>query len=68
MYTIYFNPSDFPGKFVLRAYHIGRGTVEADDKFKLGDSANEVRQHVPKGLVNIGRNADDDPVILEVWI
>jgi hypothetical protein len=36
--------------------------------FATGATVEGVRAHIPVGLYNLGREADDDPAILEVWV
>jgi hypothetical protein len=71
-WVIYRNPSDYPGKFVVREWTIAFGdnpeptpsaTVTA-----IKDTIDEARTFVPNGYVNIGRMQNDDPAIFEVWI
>lgn len=75
LYTIYGDPADFPGKFVLRRSTI-RGSVQggavADpEPMIVADSLAAVRRHLEDtipGLYCLGRQDDDDPVIVETWI
>lgn len=67
-YVIYDNPSDWPGSFVVRRWRIGKGTVEAEKLPQAVVSTLEsARRCIPEGMVNIGRQPDDDPAIAEVW-
>lgn len=67
-YVIYFNPKDYPDRYVVRKWRITAGKLEAaiwpDTVTETLESA---RDAVPEGLVNIGRQLGDDPVIVEVW-
>lgn len=70
-YVVYFNPSDYPGKFVVRRQtaHGATGEVIADPQaLYIGDDYEDAIRALPDGLTNIGRYAQDDPVIYEVWI
>lgn len=70
-FTIYFNPSDYPDKYVTRGYTItADGKVLPDDiPLTVADTLVEARGVLPtSGHVNIGRSAGDDPVIVEVWV
>lgn len=74
VYTVYDNPSDYPGKIVVRRHMAGiceeRGpvvVVDAEPMF-VCDDIEQARQRLPPGLTNIGRQPNDDPVIAEVWI
>lgn len=73
-HVIYENPSDFPGKWVLRRWAI----VSADDgevKIEAGlpivaDSLEGARLGLPidGSLHRVPRQPGDDPVIVEVWL
>lgn len=62
--AIYFNPKDYPGKYVLREW-IGQIPV---DECKVADSLEEIRKHIPKGWIRIPLDKKDDPKIIETWI
>ncbi len=69
-YVIYRNPSDFPGKWVLRVQYAedgGQIRVESKPAY-VGDSLDEARDALPWGTCNIHRMPGDDPVIYEVWV
>lgn len=68
MYVIYDKPADWPNGFVVRVWIVSRaivvpGPVLGSDVATL----EEARALVPVGHVNIGRNPEDDPTIVEVW-
>jgi hypothetical protein len=67
MYTITQNPSDYPGKFVVRVQFCGAkpvmGPVVAIEDTLLG-----ARMAIaPLSLHCQPRDPSDDPVIVEVW-
>jgi hypothetical protein len=64
MIVIYKNPSDCPDKYVARLWELGNPTMCV----VIGDTLEAVRKPIPEQYVNIGRNPNDDPVIVEVWI
>jgi len=68
-FVVYDNPSDYPGKFVVRGWTITAGHVQPDTLCQLADDIDGARALVPDhlGLVNIGRQPEDDPTIVEVW-
>lgn len=67
-YVIYWNPSDYPGRFVTREWKVTAGQVlAAAHPCAVADSLAEARAIVPDGLVHIGRMPGDDPAIFEVW-
>ncbi len=66
LYTIYRNPSDYPGKFVVRRFWL-----ETPDPEPLAvvDTLEEAREAVPpEADHNIGREPGDEPQIVETWI
>lgn len=72
-YTIYQNPSDVPGHYVMRGWDIEGGeTIHSAEAIAVPVSdlaLATIRCNLREmGLTCIGRQADDDPVILEVWI
>lgn len=79
-YCIYFNPSDFPNKYVLRKWFIsedlgklmlGLNEPVPDDHQETADTLEEIRSFLPKdaGLVRIPYQPGlEDPCIWETWI
>lgn len=68
-YVVYFNPPDFPGRFVVREWFIGRsGELLALTLIGTAPSLIEARALIPVGMVNFRRSADDIPAVLEVWM
>jgi hypothetical protein len=69
LYTVYENPADYPGKFVVRRFTIEQAHAVADrDPWFIGDTLHDARNSLPQGLTRIDRDPNDDPVILETWI
>lgn len=69
MFTIYRNPSDFAGKYVVRRVCIGPvGFRHDSEPLAVVDTLQEARAAIPPGLYNLGRAVEDDPVIEEVWL
>lgn len=70
-YVVYHNPSDYPGKWVLRRQRLLRGkpliVIDFHPKAVV-DSLEEARAALPEGLGYMGRFAEDDPAIFEVWM
>jgi hypothetical protein len=64
LYTIYENPRDYPGKFVVRRW-VG---LKPDPTAEVRDTLADARAAVPVGRVLLSRMADDDPCIAETWI
>ena len=69
IWTVYRNPRDFPGKFVVRPFRVqaGRSVPDPEPSF-VGDSLNGARASVPPGLVRLAPSPGDDPVIVETWL
>jgi hypothetical protein len=72
-YTIYKNPSDHPGMYVMRGWDVEDGkTVMSDEALcmPISEFALEILRTTlgNQGLFCIGRQSMDDPVIVETWI
>jgi len=67
IYTVYCNPADYPGKFVVRRFDRVTGAAERL-AWAVGDTLNDARKHIPPWLACISRAAEDDPVIVESWL
>jgi hypothetical protein len=69
-WTIYRNPSDFPGKWVVRMSEIVPGTPAPMPRPECAvcETLDQARAAVPPGLFCLPRFPADDPVIYEVWI
>lgn len=70
MWVVYSNPSDYPGKWVLRRWEIQRGNTDPipTKNVHTGDLYAEVIAHLPGGLTRLGRDQSDDPTITESWV
>lgn len=64
IFVVYENPSDFPGKMVVRKFINDKPTLEP---LCVEDTLEEAREKIPKGLFRMDRMADDDIVIVETW-
>lgn len=68
LFTIYRNPSDYPGCFVVRESIVEpMRTVMREPPRAVVLSLEEARARVPRGLICMTRADEDDPVIVEVW-
>lgn len=67
MYTVYEHPSDQPNSFVVRRWLLIGGR-RRDGGMRLALTLAEARRLLPRGLYCLGRDADDDPVIVETWL
>lgn len=68
IWTITANPADFPGKIVARRFLIEGRVVAVTTDTHIAEDLEAVRAMLPLGLINIGRQPEDDPVIVESWI
>ena len=65
LYVIYNNPSDYPGKFVVRRWIGLQACAEPEGVFA---TLNKARGILPIGSVSVSPQEYDDPCIAEVWI
>jgi hypothetical protein len=68
MWIVYFNPEDYPQKWVVRRWAIGPGKVTPDAEPFVGNSLAEARGAIPLGLVRLDRAEVDEPQIKEIWL
>lgn len=64
LYCVYDHPSDYPDKYVTRAWLGDQPTATTFE----ADTLDEMRALKPDSMVIIPRMTDDDPVIVECWI
>jgi hypothetical protein len=68
-YTIYVDPLDAPGVYVVRGFTITSGeSIPDPDPTAVVDSLDEARAALPPGLYSLGREPSDHPSIVETWI
>jgi len=69
IYVVYKNPSDYPGKYVVRPQRVSRdaGIVNEPVTY-VGESLQMARASIPPCLSYFPRHPGDDPVILEAWL
>ena len=63
-FTIYQNPTDFPGKYVTRLF-------DGEQPMRLvtvKDTLKDARETIPKGYILFERSPTDPPVIVETWM
>ena len=65
-WTIYENPSDYPGKWVVRKFTITPGKISSGPAY-ICESLEDARAHVPDSFYNLGRQPGDSNSIWEVW-
>lgn len=68
MFTVYSNPKDFPGKFVVRGWTCVNPPVADPDPLVISDTLGAARSAIPAGLTRMDRQTADDPAIVEVWL
>lgn len=68
MWVVYEEPTDRREKFVARLHMAWQGGHGPTDCIVVGDTLDDVRDQLPPGMVNIGRQAADEPHIVEVWL
>lgn len=69
MYTIYKDPTDYPGRVVLRVFDVQPGgTIPADTPAFVGDTVAEARSQVPAGLACFSRSPEDPTAVVETWL
>jgi len=69
MYTVYENPSDYPGKFVVRRSFVAGAQIFVDIAPTIVcDCLAEAREAIPSFYIRIDRHPGDDPKIVEVWL
>jgi hypothetical protein len=66
-WTVYERPKDYPQGFVARRFEIQAGLPLATDNAFFGPTLESVRAQIPKGLLRIARDPDDEPQIVEIW-
>lgn len=72
LWTVYFNTSDFPDKYVARRFILDRAT----EHFKVADSIESVREWITQDSspfnqgepCKLKMSENDDPTIVEVWL
>jgi len=72
-YVLYKNPSDYPGKYVLRRWHIVPGNPEPvpqNDFLLVSENLETINEFILRdpNLVWLQRHPTDDPCIMGVWI
>lgn len=67
-YNIFFNPEDFPGKYVVRGWTAHMDHTVHDREAEVVDSLELAREKVPKGLVYLARYPTDVPSLVEAWV
>jgi len=64
IFTLYHNPTDFPGKYVMRLFD-GKNPTRL---IAVKDTLEAARATVPKIFYRVPRKDTDDPFIVETWL
>ena len=68
-YTVYKNPRDYPGKYVVRRWQVVPCIAPDAKPFAIEETYDKIQKQMEElGLYKMTRMPDDDPAILEVWI
>lgn len=62
--TVYYNPSDYPNKYVARVFDLNTPT----EFIIVKDTIREIRKSIPSRFIRLNRYQNDDPAIVEVWV
>jgi len=69
IWVIFHNPTDYPGKYVVRVQRAGPGTLTNDPMPRaVVNTLEAARAAIPSWCVCLGRKLDDVPQIVEVWL
>lgn len=74
LWVIYEDPRDYPNRFVVRRWVCGFGSIALKqatpdpEPTAVVFTLEQARAAIPAGAVNLGRYANDDPAIREVWM
>lgn len=69
MYTVFSNPKDYPGKYVVRVFTVSPGgIVRALRPVSVTSTLEKARASLPAGLKVIPRRPEDDPSVVESWV
>jgi hypothetical protein len=70
MWTVYKNPSDYPGKFVARRFDVDASGPKPSASIIVMDDLEKLRDvlEFELGLVKLMRSPGDEPQIVETWL
>jgi hypothetical protein len=67
MFTVYHNPWDYPGKYVVRRHAVSRHGSVPREVVAVADTLEEARRPL-RHLHCLGREPGDESQIVETWI
>jgi hypothetical protein len=70
MWTVYDNPTDYPGKFVARRFDVDGSGPKPTASIIIMEDLEALRDvlQFELGLVKLMRNEGDEPQIVETWL
>ena len=70
MWTVYDNPTDYPGKFVARRFDVDGEGPKPSSSVIIMDDLDKLRDVLcyELHLTCLCRNEEDDPKIVETWL
>jgi hypothetical protein len=70
MWTVYDNPSDYPGKFVARRFDVDARGPKPSTSIIIMDDLDKLRDMLAFDLhlTCLMRSPEDDPKIVETWL
>jgi hypothetical protein len=69
MFTVYWNPKDYPGKYVVRRHVVSRHGAVPMEVVAIADTLEEARRPIQYlHLHCLGREPGDESQIVETWI
>lgn len=63
-FTVFYNPRDFPGKYVVRLFD-GKAPTRL---MTVKDTLEAAHSSIPPMFYRVDRSPEDDPVIVETWL
>lgn len=69
-YVVYWNPADFPGRWVVKRVCVRDFEVATESAFwGEAETLNQLRNEFkPPTTITISRHDQDDPVVWETWV
>ena len=64
LWVIYEHPKEYPDKYVARKWILDKPSSEV----VFGNTIEEARLAIPKGLTRFLPDKEDDKVIVEIWL
>lgn len=68
-YTVYFNPKDYPNKYIVRKFEVlSQKEPLPREVIYEGKSLYQARRAIPCNCICFKRHNDDEKPIVETWI